>query len=54
MNVHISYIEQVKQMCGLDMGENYNKSEKENSGVKQCPQEKAEYIKDALKFYKII
>ena len=54
VNVHTSYIAQVKRMCGLDMGENYNKSKKENPQVKQCPQEKVEYIKDALRFYKII
>lgn len=54
VNVHTSYIAQVKRMCGLDMGENYNKSKKENPEVKQCPQEKVGYIKDALKFYKII
>ena len=39
VNVHTSYIAQVKRMCGLDMGENYNKSKKENPEVKQCPQE---------------
>ena len=54
VNVHTSYIAQVKRMCGLDMGENYNKSKKENSEVKQCPQEKVEYIKDALKRFKLI
>ena len=53
VNVHTSYIAQVKRMCGLDMGENYNKSKKENPEVKQCPQEKVEYIKDALKFFKM-
>ena len=54
VNVHTSYIAQVKRMCGLDMGENYNKSKKENPEVKQCPQEKVEYIKDALGHYKLI
>lgn len=54
VNVHTSYIAQVKRMCGLDMGENYNKSKKENPEVKQCPQEKVEYIKDALRYYKLI
>jgi len=48
VNVHTSYIAEVKRMCGLDMGENYNKSKKENPEVKHCPQEKAEYIKEAL------
>ena len=51
VNVHTSYIAQVKRMCGLDMGENYNKSKKENQEVKQCPQEKVEYIKDALRHF---
>ena len=54
VNVHTSYIAQVKRMCGLDMGENYNKSKKENPQVKQCPQEKVEYIKDALRYFKLI
>ncbi len=54
VNVHTSYIAQVKRMCDLDMGENYNKSKKENPEVKQCPQEKVEYIKDALRHFKLI
>ena len=54
VNVHTSYIAQVKRMCGMDMGENYNKSKKENPEVKQCPQEKVEYIKDALRHFKLI
>lgn len=53
VNVHTSYIAQVKRMCGLDVGENYNKSKKENPDVKQCPSEKVEYIKEALKYYKM-
>ena len=51
VNVHTSHIAQVKRMCGLDMGENYNKSKKENPEVKKCPQEKVEYIKDALRYF---
>ncbi len=54
VNVHTRYIAEVKRMCGLDMGENYNKSKKENLEVKHCPQEKVEYIKDALKYYSVI
>lgn len=54
VNVHTSYIAQVKRMCGLDMGENYNKSKKKNPEVKQCPQERVEYIKDALRHYRLI
>ena len=48
------YIAQVKRMCGLDLGENYNKSKKENPVVVQCPQEKVEYIKDALTYFGVI
>ena len=54
VNVHTAYIAQVKRMCGLDMGENYNKSKKENPEVKQCPQEKVEYIMDALRHFGIL
>lgn len=54
VNVHTRYIAEVKRMCGIDMGENYNKSKKENPEVKHCPQEKVEYIKDALKYYGVI
>ena len=52
--MHTSYIAQVKRMCGLDMDENYNKSKKENPEVKQCPQEKVEYIKDELRYFRLI
>lgn len=54
VNVHTSYIAQVKRMCGLDMGENYNKSKKESPKVKQSLKEKVEYIKDALKHFNLI
>lgn len=54
VEVHTSYIAQVKRMCGLDMGENYNKSKKEDAIVKQCPDEKVRYIKDALEYFKLI
>ena len=54
VNVHTSYIAQVKRMCGLEMGENYNKSKKENPDVKQCPPEKVEYIKEALKYFELL
>ena len=54
VNVHTRYIAEVKRMCGLDMGENYNKSKKEKPEVKHCPQEKVEYIKDALRHFELI
>lgn len=53
VNVQASYIAQAKRRGGLDMSEN-NKFKKENSEVKQCPQEKVEYIKDALRHFKVI
>ncbi len=54
VNVHTRYIAEVKRMCGLEMGENFNKSKKENPKVKHCPQERVEYIKDALKYFGLI
>jgi len=41
-------------MLGLDMSENYSKSKKENPDVKQCPQEKVKYIKEALGHYGLL
>ena len=41
-------------MCGIDMGENYNKSKKDKPDVKHCPQKKAIYIKDALKYFGVL
>lgn len=40
--------------CGIEMGENYNKSKKENPEKKQCLKEKEAFIKDALKYYGVI
>lgn len=54
VNVHTSYIAQVKRMCGLNVGENYNRSKKEKSDVKQCLQEKVAYIKEALEYFGIV
>lgn len=41
-------------MCGLEPRENYNKSEKENSKVSECPKEKEEAIMDALRHFGMI
>lgn len=54
VNVHSCYIAEVKRMCGIEMGENYNKSKKDEPDVKHCPQEKIEYIKEALKYYGVV
>ena len=48
------YIAQIKRKCGLELGENYNKSKKENSKVPECPKEKEEAIMDALKAFGMI
>lgn len=48
------YIAQIKRKCGLELGENYNKSKKGNSKVPECPKEKEEAIMDALKHFKMI
>ena len=54
VDVHTSYIAEVKWMCGLEMGQNYNKSKKEDPAVRHCLQEKVVYIKDVLKYYGLI
>lgn len=35
------------------MGENYNKSKKDEPIVKHCPQEKVKYIKEAFVFFEV-
>lgn len=42
------YIAQIKRKCGLELGENYNKSRKENQVVPECPKEKEGAIMGAL------
>lgn len=54
VHVHSAYIAEVKRMCGIETGENYNKSKKDEPDVKHCPQEKVEYIKEALGYYNLI
>lgn len=48
------YISQIKRKCGLEVGENYNVSKKENQKIPKCPKEKEEAIMDALKHFKMI
>ena len=45
------YIAQIKRKCGLELGENYNKSKKDNPVVPECPKEKEEAILDAFKHF---
>ena len=37
LKVSSPYISQVKRKCGLDVGQNYNLSKKEDVKVPQCP-----------------
>lgn len=53
-NVYTRYIAEVKWMCRIDMGENYNKSKKDSSDVKYCPSEKIRYIKEVLEHFDTI
>ena len=48
------YISQIKRKCGLDVGQNYNHSKKEDAKVPQCPPEKEAAITEALKFFGMI
>jgi len=48
------YISQVKRKCGIEVGENYNLPKTENARVPQCPKEKEDAIKAALKYYAMI
>lgn len=48
------YIAQIKRKCGLELGENYIKSKKDNQVVSECPKEKEEAIMDALKHFGMI
>ena len=48
------YIAQVKRKCGLEVGLNYNLAKKENAKVLQCPPEKEEAIRAALKHFGMI
>lgn len=54
LKVSSLYISQVKRKCGLEVGQNYNLSKKENAKQPQCPPEKEAAIMDALKYYQMI
>ena len=54
LKVSSLYISQVKRKCGIEVGENYNLPKSENARVPQCPKEKEDAIKAALKYYAMI
>ena len=54
LKVSSLYISQVKRKCGIEVGENYNLPKSENARVLQCPKEKEDAIKAALKYFAMI
>ena len=54
LKVSMLYIAQIKRKCGLELGENYNKSKKDNQVVPECPKEKEDAIMDTLKAFGMI
>lgn len=54
LKVSSLYISQVKRKFGIEVGENYNLPKSENARVPQCPKEKEEAIKAALKYFAMI
>ena len=54
LKVSSLYISQVKRKCGLDVGQNYNLSKKEDAKVPQCPPEKEAAIMDALRHFGVL
>ena len=54
LKVSSLYISQIKRKCGIEVGENYNLPKTENPKVPQCPKEKEEAIKAALKYFAMI
>ena len=53
LKVSSLYISQVKRKCGLDVGQNYNLSKKEDAKVPHCPPEKEAAIMKALKYFRM-
>ena len=51
LKVSSLYISQIKRKCGLDVGQNYNLSKKEDAKAPQCPPEKEAAIMDALRHF---
>ncbi len=48
------YISQIKRKCGLEVGQSYNLSKKENAKQPQCPPEKEKAIREAMKYFGMI
>ena len=48
------YISQIKRKCGLEVGKNYNLPKAEDSRQPQCPPEKENAIREAMKYFGMI
>ena len=48
------YISQIKRKCGLEVGKNYNLPKAEDSRQPQCPSEKENAIREAMKYFGMI
>ena len=48
------YISQIKRKCGLEVGKNYNLAKSEDSRQPQCPPEKENAIREAMKYFGMI
>ena len=48
------YISQIKRKCGLEVGQSYNLSKKENAKQPLCPPEKEKAIREAMKYFGMI
>lgn len=54
LSVSSLYIAQVKRKCGIIERENYNYPKSEEAKQPQCPQEKEQAIREALKYFHMI
>ncbi|MFR1516623.1 MAG: 23S rRNA methyltransferase [Evtepia gabavorous] len=51
LKVSSLHISQVKRKCGLEAGQDYHLSKKEDAKVPQCPPEKEAAIMEALRHF---
>ena len=54
LKVSSLYISQIKRKCGLEVGQNYNLSKKEDARQPKCPLDKEKAIEEALKHFGMI
>lgn len=54
LKVSTLYISKIKRKCGIEVGEHYNISQKEDQRIPQCPKEKENAIRAALEHFAMI